>query len=57
MMVRQVARQFCRMGEGRSPWLGLWTPRKWQKRRRNGRKLTASTRVGLESRNGLSGLS
>ncbi|MEO7559651.1 MAG: hypothetical protein ABIT23_05275 [Nitrosospira sp.] len=44
MRVRQVARQFCRLGDVHS----------WVYGRRssgeNGRKLTASTRVGSESR-------
>jgi hypothetical protein len=43
MMVRQVARQFCRMGEVHSLVYG-------RRAGKNGRKLTASTRVGSESR-------
>ena len=44
MMVRQVARQFCRLGEVHSLVYGRRAGGK------NGRKLTASTRVGSESR-------
>ena len=44
MMVRQVARQFCRLGEVHSMAYGRRASGE------NGRKLTASTRVGSESR-------
>ena len=44
MMARQVARQFCRLGEVHS-----W-PMDAEQSGENGRKLTASTRVGSESR-------
>ena len=44
MMARQVARQFCRLGEVHSLVYGRRASGK------NGRKLTASTRVGSESR-------
>ena len=44
MMVRQVARQFCRLGEVHSLVYGRRASGE------NGRKLTASTRVGPESR-------
>ena len=44
MMARQVARQFCRLGEVHSLIYGRRASDE------NGRKLTASTRVGLESR-------
>ena len=44
MMARQVARQFCRLGAVHSLVYGR------RARGENGRKLTASTRVGSESR-------
>ena len=44
MMARQVARQFCRLGEVHSLVYGRRASGE------NGGKLTASTRVGLESR-------
>ena len=44
MMVKQVARQFCRLGEDHSLVYGRRASGK------NGHKLTASTRVGSESR-------
>ena len=44
MMVRQVARQFCRFGEVHSQVYGRRASGE------NGRKLTASTHVGLKSR-------
>ncbi len=44
MMVRQVARQFCWWGEVHSLVYGR------RESGENGRKLTASTRVGSESR-------
>ncbi len=44
MMARQVARQFCRLGEVHSLVYGRRASGE------NGRKLTASTRVGSESR-------
>jgi len=44
MMVRQVARQFCRLREGHSLAYGRRASGE------NGHKLTASTRVGSESR-------
>ncbi len=44
MMVRQVARQFCRLGEVHSLVYGRRASGE------NGRKLTTSTRVGSESR-------
>ncbi len=44
MMTRQVARQFCRLGEVHSLIYGHRASGE------NGRKLTASTRVGSESR-------
>ena len=44
MMVRQVGRQFCRLGEGHSLVYGRRASGE------NGRKLTTSTRVGSESR-------
>ncbi len=44
MMARQVARQFCRLGEVHSLVYGRRASGK------NGRKLTASTRVGSQSR-------
>ena len=43
-MARQVARQFCRLGEVHSLVYGR------RASGGNGRKLTASTRVGSESR-------
>jgi hypothetical protein len=43
-MTRQVTRQFCRLGEVHSLVYGRRASGE------NGRKLTASTRVGLESR-------
>ena len=43
-MARQVARQFCRLGEVHSLVYGRRASGK------NGRKLTASTRVGSKSR-------
>ncbi|BCT66940.1 hypothetical protein NNRS527_00515 [Nitrosospira sp. NRS527] len=48
MMARQVARQFCRLGEVHSLVYG----RRAGSRNggKNGRKLTASTRVGSQSR-------
>jgi hypothetical protein len=48
MMVRQVARQFCRLGEVH----GLVYGRRASGKNggENGRKLTASTRVGSQSR-------
>ncbi len=48
MMARQVARQFCRLGEVHSLVYGRRTSGK--NGGKNGRKLTASTRVGSESR-------
>lgn len=47
-MVRQVARQFCRLGEVHSLIYGRRAGGK--NGGENGRKLTASTRVGSESR-------
>jgi hypothetical protein len=44
MMARQVARQFCRLGEVHSLVYG------GRASGEDGRKLTVSTRVGLESR-------
>jgi hypothetical protein len=44
MMARQVVRQFCRLGEVHSLVYGRRASGE------NGRKMTASTRVGLESR-------
>jgi len=44
MMARQVARQFCRLGEVRSLAYGRRASGE------NSRKLTASTRVGSKSR-------
>ncbi|SCY25766.1 hypothetical protein SAMN05216420_10416 [Nitrosospira sp. Nl5] len=44
MMERQVARQFCRLGEVHSPVYGRRAGGE------NGRKLTARTRVGSRSR-------
>ncbi len=44
MMTRQFARQFCRSGEVHSLIYGRRASSE------NGRKLTASTRVGSESR-------
>jgi hypothetical protein len=44
MMARQVARQFCCLGEVHSPAYGRRASGK------NGRKLTASIRVGAERR-------
>ena len=44
MMARQVARHFCRLGEVHSLVYGCRASGE------NGHKLTASTRVGLESR-------
>jgi len=50
-MARQVARQFCRLGEVHSTVYGRRAGSK------NGRKLTADTRVGSQSPpNELSGL-
>ena len=48
MMVMQVARQFCRLGEVH----GLVYERRTSGKNggENGRKLTASTRVGSQSR-------
>ena len=48
MMVRQVARQFCWLGEVHSLVYGRRAIDK--NGGENGRKLTASTRVGSESR-------
>ncbi|MEO7559980.1 MAG: hypothetical protein ABIT23_06985 [Nitrosospira sp.] len=48
MMVRQVARQFCRLGEVHSLVYGRRTSGK--NGDENGHKLATSTRVGLESR-------
>ncbi len=48
MMVRQVARQFCWLGEVHSLVYGRRASGK--NGGENGRKLTASTRVGSESR-------
>ena len=48
MMVRQVARQFCRLGEVHGLVYGRRAGGK--NGGENGRKLTASTRVGSESR-------
>ena len=48
MMVRQVARQFCRLGEVHSLVYGRRAGGK--NCGENGRKLTASTRVDSESR-------
>jgi len=44
MMARQVARQFCRLAEVHSLVYGRRASGE------NGRKLTASTRIGSESR-------
>ena len=44
MMARQIVRQFCRLGEAHSLVYGR------REIVKNDRKLTASTRVGLESR-------
>lgn len=44
MMVRQLARQFCRLGEDHSLVYGP------QANGENGHKLTVSTRIGSESR-------
>ena len=44
MMARQVARQFCRLGEVHSLAYGRRASGE------NGRKLTASTRIGSKSR-------
>ncbi len=48
MMARQVARQFCRLGEVHSLVYGRRASGK--NGGENGRKLAASTRVGSESR-------
>jgi hypothetical protein len=47
MMVMQVARQFCRLGEVHSL---VYERRTSGKNGENGRKLIASTRVGSQSR-------
>ncbi|WP_156304336.1 hypothetical protein [Nitrosospira briensis] len=48
MMARQVARQFCRLGEVHS--LGYMDAAQVAKMAAKGRKLTASTWVGSQSR-------
>ena len=47
MMVRQVARQFCRLGEVHSFYERRTSGKNGGE---NGRKLTASTRIGSQSR-------